>query len=160
MPTILIKDSCTKMTFARVVPNKGVNAYAVRRVAEDVKSLGYKRFILKSDNEEAIKALKTAVKNESEEEVVMEESPVGDHASNGMVENASKQVQGQFRSMKSALEGRYKTQINGEHQSIPWLMAHAAATINRRRRDEGGMTAYRRWKGKEFNRFVVEFGEM
>jgi hypothetical protein len=70
----------------------------------------------------------------------MEEAAVGDHAGNGLVESAIRQVQGQFRTMKSALEDRYSFKLKGEHQAVPWLVSHAAATMNRRRRDSSGMT--------------------
>ena len=36
---------------------------------------------------------------------------------------------------------------------------HAAAVINRYRKDADGMTAYRRWKGRKFNRNITELGE-
>ena len=45
--------------------------------------LGYRKLIFKSDNEPAIKALKQAINNERQEEIIMEESPVGESASNG-----------------------------------------------------------------------------
>ena len=38
-------------------------------------------------------------------------------------------------------------------------MRHSAETINRRRRDVEGFTAYRRWKGREFKRPGAELGE-
>ena len=42
---------------------------------------------------------------------------------------------------------------------MPWLVMHAASVINRGRKDEEGFSAYRRWKGREFNKPVAEFGE-
>ena len=68
-------------------------------------------------------------------------------------------VQGQFRAMKEALQSRTSQRISGDHSCIPWLIRHAAATINRRRKDQGGFSAYRKWKGREFNRSVAEFCE-
>jgi hypothetical protein len=159
MPTLVMKDSRTKIIFAQVVPEKGRNPYAILRARKDLDSLGYKRVILKSDNENPIKALKETIKNESAVEVIMEESPVGDHAGNGEIESAIKQVQGQFRPMKDALDTRYGRGTEGSHCSIPWLMRHSAETINRRRKDDEGFTAYRRWKGREFKRPMAEFWE-
>ena len=89
----------------------------------------------------------------------MEESPVGEHQSNGMVEAAIKQVQGQIRTMKDALETRYGGRIPEDHQCIPWLVQHAAQTMNRRRVDAYGVTPYKRWKGRKFGAHVTEFGE-
>jgi hypothetical protein len=36
---------------------------------------------------------------------------------------------------------------------------HAASVINRGRKDREGFTPFRRWKGREFNKPVAEFGE-
>ena len=54
----------TGMIFARVVPSKGVQSYAVKSLAADVASLGYKEFVFKRGNEPSILALKEAVKLE------------------------------------------------------------------------------------------------
>ena len=159
MPMLVTKDKKTKMIWARVVPAKGVQAHAVKALAKQIALLGYKRILLKSDGEAAIKALKEAVRNEVSAEVTPEESPVGDHAANGDVENAIRQVQGQIRTMKDALESRYGERLPRDSHVLPWLVMHAAATISRYRKDAHGITAYRRWKGKEFKRDVAEFGE-
>ena len=50
--------------------------------------------ILKSDQEPALIALKESLKRERDEDIVMEESPVGESASNGIIENAVRNVQG------------------------------------------------------------------
>ena len=58
------------------------------------------------------------------------------------------------------MDTRYSSaRTAGDHHSVPWFVMHSAAVINRRRMGEHGMTAYRRWKGKPFNRIVAEFGE-
>ena len=121
--------------------------------------LGYKQIIFRSDNEPAILALKDAVRKECDAEIILEEAPVGDHRANGLVENAVKNVQGQFRVLKDALESRHGRRLEGGHQAAPWLVMHAASVINRGRKDEEGFSAYRRWKGREFNKPVAEFGE-
>ena len=64
MPIVVAKDSKTKMTMARVVPSKGVDSYAVETVKKMVERLGYKKIIMKSDNEPAVLALKEAVRRE------------------------------------------------------------------------------------------------
>ena len=84
---------------------------------------------------------------------------MGEHQTNGDIEGAIRQVQGQFRAMKDALETRYNERIQGDHNSIPWLFSHAASTINRVREDSEGMTAFRRWKGREFKREIYRNSE-
>ena len=68
--------------------------------------MGYRRVNFRSDSEPAILALKEAVRRESEMEIALEEVPVNDHQASGMVENAVKSAQGQFRALKDALESR------------------------------------------------------
>ena len=47
----------------------------------------------------------------------------------------------------------------GDHPSIPWLVKHAADVINITRVGMDGKTAFARWKGRNFNKKVAEFGE-
>ena len=159
MPTLVCKDDCSGMMVAKVVPSKGIQVYAISSLVKFIKCLGYKKVICKSDNEPAILALKEAARKELDVQVVMEESAVGDHQGNGKAESAIRQVQGQFRAMKDALETRYGRRIEGDHRRIPWLMMHAVPVINRSPKGPDGLTAYRRWKGRKFNRNVAEFGQ-
>ena len=159
MPTMVMRDSKSRRVFAKVVPEKGRCPYAILWAHKDIEGLGYKKIILKSDNENPILALKAAIKNESTVEIIMEESPVGDHASNGDIEGTMKQAQGKFRTMKDALDTRYDRRTDRDYCAMPWLMKHSGDTMNRRRKDNEGFTAYRRWKGREFRRLVAEFGE-
>ena len=104
-------------------------------------------------------SMKEAVKLESGIEIVMEESPGYDSQGNGEVERAVQMVPGQFRTMKDALESRYGVRFDGTHSCIPWLMAHASDIITRFHVYEDGRTGYHNWRGKPFNKDLVEFGE-
>ena len=66
-PMIVMKDRKSGTIKAHLVEEKGVNAYAIKRVGQDIGLLGYKRIIFKSDNEPAIIALKEAIKKERQE---------------------------------------------------------------------------------------------
>ena len=164
MPTLVIKDvlspGCgTGMVFAHVVPKKGIQPHAIRKFCQDVGLLGHAELVLKSDGEPAIVALKEAVKRERHERIVLESSPVKESQSNGAIENAIQQLQGQFRAVKDALESRVGQRISGEMSCVPWMMSHASGLINRYHIGEDGKTNYQRWKGKSFKREVAEFGE-
>ncbi len=98
--------------------------------------------------------LKDLVRKETDVEVVMGEAPVGDHQANGAAENAVKNIQGQFRVLKDALESRLGAMIQGDHVAVPWLIMRAGSVICRRHVDEEVFTPYRRWKGKPFNKPV------
>ena len=64
MPIMVLKDRRPKTIEARVAPTKGKHPYAIRRMPQDLKNFGYKRIILKSDQEPAIKELTEHVKRE------------------------------------------------------------------------------------------------
>merc|ERR1711973_507294 len=144
---------------AAVVPSKGKCACAVKKVEEMMDSLGYTKFVLKTDQEPAIMELKDAVRRSRTEEIIPEESPVEDSRSNGYIERAIQEVQGQVRTIKSAVEGRYKEEIAPDHPAIPWMVTHAAGTLNRYQVGKDGMKEYRRLRGENHEVKVAEFGE-
>ena len=65
MPILVTKDRTTGWTSARVVPKKGKHPYAVKGVMQDIEWMGYKKVILKSDQEPAILEVKDIIKKES-----------------------------------------------------------------------------------------------
>jgi len=73
---LIMKDSHTKVVFDFVVPEKGVNEYVVSRVISALKSLGYKKVIIRSDQEVSLIALIERVKEDWSGEVIIENSPV------------------------------------------------------------------------------------
>ena len=85
-------------------------AHAIKMPAREIKLSGYNRMVTKSDQEPAIKAFIDAANNERAEEIetmMSEESPVGEHRSNGEVENAIRSVQVQMRTMRLAFQSKY-----------------------------------------------------
>ena len=130
-PILVMKDkdgrnAGTGMRFAHVLPNKGVDDYAVQIVMKNLERLGHKRVIMKNDQEPAIIALRTAVKARSTVEVIPEESPIYESASNGEIENTIRTVQDQIRTVKDALESRIGERIDKEENVITWMVMHAA----------------------------------
>ena len=83
---------------ASVVPRKGRCPHACNRLETMLDQLGHKRVVLISDQEPAIIELKEGLERVREEELTMEESPVEDSQSNGFIERAIQEVQGQIRS--------------------------------------------------------------
>ena len=120
---------------------------------------GHRKVTLKSDGESAITALKDAVKASCDVSMGVEVSPMGDSQANGDVERAIRTVQGQVRTMKSALDVNYKTEFWENHALIPWLVSYASSIINKFTIDTGGKTAHERCRGRKFNRHLPEFGE-
>ena len=164
-------DNKSKSIFASVVPKKGRDPYAVKRVGADLRWLGYRRIVFKTDQENSITALKRRVSQEKMNEIreslerevhgemVMEESPAYESQSNGRIENAVKRWQGQLRTMLDALIAKYGYHIEKDHPCLPWLVRYASTVLNRYHVMDDGKTAYYRLKGKNFRAPVAEFGE-
>lgn len=103
--------------------------------------------------------MKRAVKSEAWENLSLEESPVGEHQSNGEVENAVRRIQGMIRTIRDGLESRYQMEMTGEHEIVPWMIRHAAQSMNRCIVKEDGKTPYQNCKGRPFRKTASEFGE-
>ena len=69
---------------------------------EDLDNMGYKDIILKSDQEPALRAFMDTVKAHWNENAAYEHSPVGESESNGAVERAMQNWEGQVRTVKDA----------------------------------------------------------
>ena len=119
--------------------------------------------LVKSDQEPAIKAiLDDAGRVRSSEgggRYIMEQSPVGSSASNGVVERAILSIEQQVRVMKSAVESRWGVKLETKHPAIPWMVEHSAALLNRFEVSHDGKTAYERRKQRRCRLEVVHFGE-
>ena len=107
---------------AHVMPQEGVHPYAVKRVVQDIRLLGYTRINLKSDQGHANRALLTAVKNEQHCEIVTEMSPVGESQADGEIEGVIKIIKGVVRTMRLALQTRYGILIGEKHPIVPWMI--------------------------------------
>ena len=85
-PMLVMKYRKSGTIKAHLVEEKGANNYAIKRLGQDIAFLGHKKIIFKSNNTPAILARKAAIKRERPEETLMEESPVGESASDGDIE--------------------------------------------------------------------------
>ncbi len=115
--------------------------------------------IYMSDGESSVVTVKRAINAYLQNKAVMEESPVGEHASNGAVETAIKVVRNQFKALRSALEARLKERIEPRHPILQWLLRWTGQMLNRYRVDKHGRTAYELIRGKKCKVSIAEFGE-
>ncbi len=61
-PILSIRERNTGIIQSRVVPMRGTDKLAIRRLQKDIEMSGYKKIILTSDNESSILALTQPVK--------------------------------------------------------------------------------------------------
>ena len=125
--------------------------YSIKVMSDMILFAGHTRLILKSDGESSIKALKEAVNNSSNLSMGVEVSPVGDSKANGEIERAIRTVQGQARTLKSALDEHYKTEFGEDHLLIPWLVACAHSLMNKFTIGADGKTGHERARGRKFS---------
>ena len=103
--TILVckskRSGCLPATQA---PENGMNAYALAFFAGWLRGLGWKRLLLRSDNERALLAfLRDAAASLEGVEVIEQASPEGDHAANGLAEVCAREVKAQSRGAEESL---------------------------------------------------------
>ena len=165
LPTVVLRDRASKAIFSHLLPAKGTvgSTYPEKAVLRDLNWLGYKRLVLKTDQENAIKALGAAVKAGFPEDLTLEESPKGDShgQSNGTAENAVQRVQGQVRTMKYALEQSAGGELPKDSVIFPWMIEYAGVLHTLfSQEDSEGMTPFQKLKGRTWQIALPSFGEI
>ena len=165
LPTVVLRDRASKAIFSHLLPTKGTvgSTYPEKAVLRDLNWLGYKRLVLKTDQENAIKALGAAVKAGFPEDLTLEESPKGDShgQSNGTAENAVQRVQGQVRTMKYALEQSVGGELPKDSVIFPWMIEYAGVLHTLfSQEDSEGMTPFQKLKGRTWQIALPSFGEI
>jgi hypothetical protein len=113
---LVTRDRNTKVTFSDVVRYKGRGMDGdVERVHENIRRLGRKRLVLRTDQEPALVDLAEAVKEGRTDPTTIEHSPAGESQSNGFIERAIQTVEEQVRTYKLGLEERVKLTIPNAH---------------------------------------------
>ena len=97
IPIVVVKDRKTKIIRSRLVPQKGINGYAIKVGSGIIESLGHSRVIFKSDQEPSLLSLKDVVKSETRINLVLEESP--EYESRAMGKS-----KGQYRQFRDSSE--------------------------------------------------------
>ena len=167
MKCLVMKCRDSKTVFAHAVPCKGrdEDGYVVQLITENVKWLGHVKLILKSDGENAIKAIvedalkAIRVQVVDMEQVTSERPPPYDSKSNGFIENAVKGVRGHFRTLRLDLESRLERKIPVNHALMHWMIELSALLQTAMNVGEDGLTAWTRIRGRPFAMRGYTFGE-
>ena len=158
-PVLVIYEKTHKLVFAHVVPEKGANESVIKKVVSDLDATGFRRGVLRTDQEPAIVKLFKEVKAAWSGDLVLEEAIKGDSDSNGPAEAGVKVVEGLARTYKLALERRCSCILRDEMAIMAWIVEWAALMHRRYMLGTDGLSAYQRLKGKKPSRPVVEIGE-
>ena len=102
-PILICRESRYGQTGATCCERKGPTAYSISFLVGFIKDLGFRRIILKCDNEPSTKALQDVVIHTCVGvEVISQGPPEGDHMDNGRVEMAVREVKRQCRTLRAA----------------------------------------------------------
>ena len=92
-------------------------------------------------------------------DVSPEESPVGEHQSNGAIESGVRELEKQIRIIKDAVEEKYGMLLESNHPILAWIIEHAGASLTRYAIGKDGRTAWQRAKGKQWKVALPAYGE-
>ena len=162
LPMLCVKcrNSSTGCLGATVVDRTGESDYASSFLTAFIKSFGFKRILVRSDNERSLLSLIERVMNNlTGVELVQMTSPEGDHAANGLAEVGVREIKAQTRILRSQLEQRLGSRIDEKDPLMSWIPRHAANCVSRCELMDDGRTPVQRRCRKTWKRKVVEFGE-
>ena len=161
LPMLVVFDRWSKSIWSHPVPTKGLeHPHGSRCLLNDLRETGYKRLVLKSDQEHSIRAVCREVQNGFEGEVVPEAAPIEDHAkSNGEAEVSVKRVHGLSRTLREAVQHGIGDTIPGTHPVLAWLVEYSGVLITLFGISDDGLTPYHRLKGRPWRIPLPPFGE-
>ena len=105
----------------RHIERKGPTVYSISFLVGFIKDLGFRRIILKCDNEPSTKSPQDAVIHIFVGlEVISQGSPEGDHMTNGRVEIAVREEKGQCRTLRISYEQNTSVRIADDTPLLGW----------------------------------------
>ena len=160
LPILVVRDRWTRNIWAYACPSKGTeHPYSGKAVLGALNKFGYRKMILKTDQEPAIKKLAQEIKNGCPSEIILENSQKYVSQSNGEAERAVQSVQGMIRTLKEHVEYKAQMKIPSTHPSLAWLVEYAAILMNLYQIGEDGLTPYQRRRGDRWNAALPQFAE-
>lgn len=159
MPTLNMIDRHTNYFHCEIVPRKEADQYAATALRTFLENTGYTKLVLKSDQEAAILALIAMVKTQTRIQIIPEQSPAYDHASNGLIGQAICKSTAMQRTLRIALEMNTGHSLEGNWDIVTWLVRHSGNILCWQPRDDTGRSPYHSLKGRKFNTKLSEFGE-
>ena len=168
-PALVLIDEQTGNKYMRIVSQRGLGEggemkWLIKDLHEELKAWGHPggdncKITLKSDGEPAVTAVREALAKTHGGIINPEQPPKGEHACNGVVEEAGRTIRDTLRVYKLQLETKLKCDLEIDSPIMQWMARWAAMAISRFRVGKDGNTAYERQRGKRCNEGVVPFGE-
>ena len=163
--TLVVACENTGMSLSIAAPGKSVAGengeyMAAAMVSFIDKVLRHRSIQLQHDGEPACLALSKLVVARRSHDTRERQNPRHSSASNGLAEAKIKQVQGQCRAMRLALEARYGgLRLSCNHVAWARPVRHASWLLNRFQPGSSGRVPFAQLNAVPWNGEVVEFGE-
>ena len=144
---------------AAMVPDKpSMMDYMVNNLQAFIFECGRTQGILQSDNEDTPNALLKATAAKVGPMTVRHAPPYSSN-SQGSVERLHRPLLGRVRVVKTQVESNYSMTMSTKHCLLPWIVLHAAWTVNRYVIHSDGYTSFERRWGRNYERAICELGE-
>ena len=133
-PILICRDSRFGPTGA-TCERKAPTAYTISFLVGFIKDLGFRRIILKCDNEPSTKAFQGAGIHACVGVEVIPQVPPkgGDHMAKGRVEMAVREVKRQCGTLRISAEQNTSVCISDDSPLLSWLLRFAAQVMNKMR---------------------------
>ena len=159
-PILISRDSKYGQTGATCCERKGPSAYSISFLVGFIKDLGFRRIILKCDNEPSTKALQDAVIHASVGVEVIPQGPFeSDRMANGRGEMAVRGVKRQCRTLRFSAELHTGVRIEEDSPLLSWLPRFAAQVMYKMRIGKDGKTSELRRNGRRWRKPMAQFRE-
>ena len=135
------RNSSTGCLGATVDDWKGASDYASSFLTTFIKSLEFKRILVRSDNERSLLSLIERVMNNlTGVGLVQMTSPEGDHEANGLAEVGVRESKAQTRILRRQLEQRLGNRSDEKDPLMSWIPRRAANCVSRYKLMDDGRT--------------------
>ena len=121
--------------------------------------MGYKKCMIATDNENAVKVFARRVKANCSADVSLRTRPKGSPASLGGGETAVQIIAGGLRTPMSELEQRIGERVPVTCRVIPWMFSHVAFCRSRFNKASDNSTPYFRVNGNHYSGNMTNFGD-
>ena len=159
-PILICRDSRYGQTGATCCERTGPTAYSISFLVGFIKDLGFRRIILKCDNEPSTKALQDAVIHACVGVEVIPQGPLeGDDMANGRVEMAVREVKRQCRTLRISAEPNTSVRIADDRPLLSWLPRFAEHVMNKMRIGKDRKTSEMRRTCRRWRKPLALFGE-
>ena len=160
-PILILYDDNLETIWAIPVETKGAVQFVVNWCVEILDVAGYSNtdITIKSDQEPAILALKSAIAANRTGVTAMIDSPVRESKANGAVEGAVRIWQGQFRTLRHYFEKCLGKPFLTDNVLFGWLIVWTSEILLKYRIRKDGRTPYEAMTKHRCNHQAIAFGE-